>query len=227
MVKDIEIILFEKRDLKYKEFQAKLIPNIDPDTVIGVRTPDLKELAKNIYRSGGYEDFLNDLPHRYFDENQLHSFILCNIKDYDITISYVNSFLRYVDNWATCDQLSPRSFSKNKDKLICDIKKWISSEHNYTIRFAIEMLMSHFLGDDFKLEYSEMVAQIDSDDYYIKMMQAWYFATALVKNHDIILPYLTENRLGTWVHNKTIQKAVESYRIDQQEKEYLKSIKRK
>ena len=217
--------LFKLQDKKYGEFQAKLIPDADPETFIGVRTPDLRNLAKRIVKENSYKEFLKQLPHHYFDENQLHAFIISEIKDYDECMSYVNEFLPYVDNWATCDQMSPKVFKKNTDKLIKQIKVWMKSKETYTIRFGIGMLMQYYLDDIFKPEYLQMVSKIKSKEYYVNMMIAWYFATALAKQYEKTLPYIEENKLDTWTHNKTIQKAIESYRITPEQKEYLKSLK--
>lgn len=225
--KDIQNKLFELQDKKYAEFQAKLTPNLKREDFIGVRTPELKKLAKQIFKEGDYQQFLDDLPHKYFDENQLHAFIIAEIKDYDTCIKEVNNFLPYVNNWATCDQLSPKSFKKNKDKLLKEIKVWIKSKETYTVRFAIGNLMRHYLEEDYDVKYPEMVSKVKSDEYYINMMIAWYFATALAKQYDSVLPYVTDNKFDVWTHNKTIQKAVESDRITPQQKDYLKSFKRK
>lgn len=224
---DIQKTLFSMQDKKYAAFQAKLTPNLTLEDFIGVRTPDLKKFAKQLYKEGDYQEFLNDLPHKYFDENQLHAFIIAEIKDYDTCIKEVNNFLPYVNNWATCDQLSPKSFKKNKDKLLKEIKVWIKSKETYTVRFAIGNLMRHYLEEDYDVKYPEMVSKVKSDEYYINMMIAWYFATALAKQYDSVLPYVTDNKLDVWTHNKTIQKAVESDRITPQQKDYLKSFKRK
>ena len=224
-VKDIQDILFEMQDVKYKEFIRKLIPTVDPNSVIGVRTPELRKLAKKLMKEGTYADFLNHLPHSYFDENQLHAFLITEIKDYDRCVEEIGKFLPYVDNWATCDQMSPRVFKKYKEEILDEIREWIRSEDTYTVRFAIGMLMKHFLDDDFDLTYPEMVASVKSEEYYINMMTAWYFATGLAKQYEAILPYFEKHKLDTWTHNKSIQKAVESYRITAEQKEYLKSLK--
>ena len=224
---DIQKTLFSMQDKKYAAFQAKLTPNLTLEDFIGVRTPDLKKFAKQLYKEGDYQEFLNDLPHKYFDENQLHAFIIAEIKDYDTCIKEVNNFLPYVNNCATCDQLSPKAFTKNKDALLKEIKSWIKSKETYTIRFAMGNLMRHFLEEDFNPKYPEMVAKVKSKEYYVNMMIAWYFATALAKQYDTILPYIKENKLDVWTHNKTIQKAVESDRITQEQKTFLKRYKRK
>ena len=217
--------LFKLQDKKYKEFQEKLIPTRDPDTIIGVRTPELRKYAKELFKSNNYQSFLKELPHKYFDENQLHAFIISEIKDYDECINYINEFLPYVDNWATCDQMSPKVFKKNHDSLIDNIKIWLKSKETYTIRFGIGCLLQHFLDEDFKPEYLEIVSRIKSEEYYINMMRAWYFATALAKQYKLTKPYIENNKLDKWTHNKTIQKAIESYRISSEQKEYLKSLK--
>lgn len=224
---DIQKTLFSMQDKKYAEFQAKLTPNLTLEDFIGVRTPDLKKFAKQLYKEGDYQEFLNDLPHKYFDENQLHAFIIAEIKDYETCIKEVKNFLPYVNNWATCDQLSPKAFKKNKDELLKEIGCWIKSKETYKVRFAIGNLMRHFLDEDFNPKYPEMVAKVKSEEYYVNMMIAWYFATALAKQYETILPYIVENRLETWTHNKAIQKSVESDRITAEQKEYLKSFKKK
>ena len=217
--------LFSMQDKKYRDFQAKLIPTVATDSVIGVRTPALRTYAKELLKEGKYEAFLQDLPHRYFDENQLHAFIISGIKDYEKCMEEVCRFLPYVDNWATCDQMSPKVFRKQKAELLKQIKKWIKSDETYTVRFAIGMLMEHFLDDDFAPEYPKMVASVRSEEYYINMMIAWYFATALAKQYEAVLPYIEEKKLDPWTHNKAIQKSVESYRITDEQKTYLKSLK--
>ena len=224
---DIKERLFQLQDKKYGEFQIKLIPTVNPESIIGVRTPELRKLAKEIIKESNYEEFLNDLPHKYFEENQLHAFIISEIKDYDECLNYISEFLPYVDNWATCDQMSPKVFKKHHDKLIEEIKKWIKSNKTYTIRFGICALMQHYLDDDFKKEYLSFVYNIKSEEYYVNMMKAWYFATALAKQYEDAVKVLEENYLDTWTHNKTIQKAIESYRITSEQKTYLRSLKHK
>ena len=219
--------LLDMQDIKYREFQAKLMPTVDPEKMIGVRTPELRKYAKQVIKSGGAAEFINELPHEYFDENQLHAFIISEMKDYEKCIAEVNRFLSYVDNWATCDQLSPKVFRKHKEELLGEIRKWIRSEETYTIRFGIGMLMQHFLDEDFKAEYPEMVAAVKSEEYYVNMMIAWYFATALAKQYDEVISFIQNNRLDKWTHNKAIQKSVESNRISPERKEYLKSLKQK
>ena len=217
--------LFKLQDKKYRDFQSKLIPNINPDAVIGVRTPELRKLAKKYEKKEDISMFLEVLPHRYFDENQLHAFIISERKDYKRCIEETNSFLPFIDNWATCDQLSPKIFKKNKVDLLKEIYEWITSSNTYTVRFAIGMLMQHFLDDDFDIKYPKLVAKIKSEEYYINMMIAWYFATALAKQYDKIIPFIENKKLDKWTHNKTIQKAVESYRITEEQKSYLKTLK--
>ena len=217
--------LFRMQNNKYRDFQIKLIPTVDPNSIIGVTTPNLRNYAKQLVKSNMTSDFLKDLPHGYFDENQLHAFIISELKDYDQCIYEVNRFLPHIDNWATCDQMSPKVFKKYHDKLIVQIKKWICSNETYTIRFGIGMLMQYFLNDEFDPHYPKMVANIHSNEYYVNMMIAWYFATALAKQYESIIPYIENNQLDVWTHNKTIQKAIESYRITPEQKEHLKSLK--
>ena len=222
---DILEELFRMQDSGYAIFQAKLIPTIDANTVIGVRTPILRKFAKELASDEGAKVFTCDLPHNYFEENQLHSFIISLEKDFDKCVKEVDDFLPYVDNWATCDQLSPKVFKKNKEQLLPYIDKWINSTETYTIRFAIGMLMQHFLDEEYCDKYADMVAGVKSEEYYVNMMIAWYFATALAKQYDAIVPYLKEYRLSNWLHNKTIQKAIESYRIRDEQKQYLRKLK--
>ena len=225
ILEEIRSRLFELQDNAYRDFQSRLIPTVDPSWIIGVRTPALRSFAKELARSEEIGTFLDDLPHRYFDEDQLHAFIISGIKDFGDTLDRVDRFLPYVNNWATCDQMSPKIFKKHRQELLPSIKKWIASEQVYTIRFGIGMLMEHFLDEDFDIAYPQMVAEIRSDEYYVRMMQAWYFATALAKRYDAVLPFLTTHQLEPWTHNKTIQKAVESYRITEEQKNHLKSLK--
>ena len=225
MIDEIRKTLISMQDEKYRVFQVKLFPTVDPETVIGVRTPDLRSYAKKLLKEEGISAFPSDLPHRYFDENQLHAFIISEIKDYGRCMGEVNRFLPYVDNWATCDQMSPKVFKKNRPQLLKQIRIWLKSDRTYTIRFAIGMLMEHYLDDAFDISYPEVVAVIRSDEYYVNMMIAWYFATALAKQYDEILPFIGNRRLDVWTHNKAIQKAIESYRITPEQKEYLKRLK--
>ena len=218
--------LFELKDEKYKEFTLKLIPGLETDNVIGVRTPKVAQLTKEIIKSGDYFSFLDDCPHKYYEEMGIHVAIINSMKDYDSVIKEIDRFIPYVDNWATCDGIKPKkAFSKNCDRLIIDAKRWIKSEHIYTKRFGIEMIMNFFLDDNFKREYNDLVASIRSDEYYINMMIAWYFATALAKQYNDTIPFIENRRLDEWTHKKTIQKARESYRITEEQKEYLKSLK--
>ena len=223
---DITQKLFSMQDEKYRDFSSKLIPNIEKDSIIGVRLPQVKKLAKELYKSGEYVSFINSLPHTYFEEYHLHSYIVSEIKDFDAFIEEVEKLLPYIDNWSVCDSLRPKSFAQNKDKALIHIKKWLQSEHIYTQRFAIEMLMVHYLNEDFKEEYLDLVSKVEGEDYYLKMMVAWYFATALAKQYDKTLPYI-ENRFikDKWTHNKAIQKALESYRVSDDKKAYLKTLK--
>lgn len=224
---DIQKELFELRDEEYADFQAKLTPTVDRELFIGVRVPEARKLAKSVYRSGNWEEYLNSLPHEYYDENMLHGLIVSEIKDYDECIRQVDRFLPYVDNWAVCDIMSPKCFRKNKDRLIDEIIRWSRSDMVYTARFGMEMLMTHFLDNDFKAEYLEIPAAVRSGEYYVNMMTAWFFATALAKQWDTAVKYIEDNRLDVWTHNKTIQKARESNRITKSRKDYLKGLKRK
>ena len=224
-MKEIADLLYSKQDVKYRDFQAPLFPNIDKEKMIGVRTPELKKIAKELNSSDLAKRFIETLPHDYFDENQLHAFLISLIKDYETCLKEVNRFLPYIDNWGTCDQLSPKVFAKHKDELIVSIKKWLKSKHTYTVRFAIGMLLALYLDDYFKEEYMELVSTVKSEEYYINMMIAWYFATALAKQYKNAIKYIEEKKLSPWVHNKTIQKAAESYRITDEQKAYLKSLK--
>ncbi len=222
---EIQKQLLDLRDEKYREFNSALIPNIDRDTVIGVRTPALRKLAKEMIKSGGAEEFISTLPHRYFEENQLHAFIIAEEKDFRKCLERVKAFLPFINNWATCDQLSPKCFYKNAGALLPDILKWLGSRRTYETRFGIVCLMRYFLDEKFDSKQSERIAEIRSDEYYIKMAVAWYFSTALAKQYDKVFPFLAENRLDIWTHNKAIQKATESYRISDEQKDILKRMK--
>ena len=217
--------LFALQDTKYREFQSKLMPTVDPDTVIGVRTPQLRKLAKEIAKTEEKQLLLQGLPHAYFEENQLHAFVIALEKDFERCLAEVERFLPYIDNWATCDQLSPKVFAKHREELLSRIDVWLESDHVYTIRFGIGMLMQHFLNEDFDVKYAERVAGIRSDEYYVNMMTAWYFATALAKQYDAVLPFIENRKMDVWTHNKAIQKAGERYRITQEQKPYLRSLK--
>lgn len=221
----IEKRLLELADPEYRAFQAKLMPNVPIERIIGVRTPFLRALAKEYKNDPQIDEFLGDLPHKYYDENNLHGFIISEGKDYEKTVGYVDAILPYVDNWATCDLLSPKIFKKNRDKLGREIERWLSSGKTYTVRFGIEMIQTHYLDEDFDEKWLGRVAQIRSDEYYINMMIAWFFATALTKQWDATVPYIENHTLDVWTHNKTIQKARESYCISDEKKEYLKLLK--
>ena len=217
--------LFRLQDKDYARMQAKIIPTLTADRIIGVRTPELRSLAKKLYKDRDVDAFLSCVPHQYFDEDQLHTFVISLEKDFGKCIAEVDAFLPFIDNWATCDQLSPKVFKKEPEKLLPYIQTWIKSDKTYTVRFAIGMLMQHFLDGDFDTKYADMVAEVRSEEYYINMMIAWYFATALAKQYELVLPYLEEKRLDVWVHNKAIQKSVESYSITDEQKVYLKTLK--
>ena len=223
---DIKKRLFECRDLDYALFQSKLIPNVSKEKIIGIRIPSLRILAKEYIKDSNCQTFMNDLPHEYFDENMLHGLLISEYKDYEKCINEIDKFLPYVDNWAICDTISPKVFKKHKKELIYKIREWTGSSSVYTNRFGIGMLMRHFLDDDFSIEYLDIPALVRVDDYYVKMMVAWFFATSLSKKWDYAIPYLVNNRLDVWTHNKTIQKSCESFRITDKQKTYLKSLKR-
>ncbi len=224
---DILSELKKLQDKGYRKMQITTIPSVKAESIIGVRTPALRALAKELSKRDDISTFLEDLPHKFFEENQLHAFILSGMKDAEECIKLVDEFLPYVDNWATCDQMSPKIFKKHKDLLLKYVNEWIKSDKTYVKRFAVGMLMEHFLDEDFKTSYLTKVSRIRSDEYYINMMTAWYFATALAKQYDAALPYIEKQKLDKWTHNKTIQKAVESYRITPEQKEYLKTLRRK
>lgn len=217
--------LFALQDVPYGDFQAKLTPGIPRESFIGVRVPELRKLAKRCAKTPEAAAFLNDLPHEYYDENMLHGLLLSQIQDYDACIAAVDQFLPYVDNWAVCDTMSPKVFKKHKAALLEKIRQWSASEKTYTCRFGIGMLMAHFLDDDFQPEYLEIPASVHSEEYYVRMMCAWFFATALAKQWDAAVKYIEDHRLGPWVHSKTIQKARESFRISPEQKKYLKALK--
>ena len=224
-IKEIRQGLFALKDEKYKEFQKKLIPTVDENTVIGVRTPVLRKYAKDVSGTPGAVIFMQTLPHEYYEENNLHGMLIETMKDYDECIAYLDEFLPYVDNWATCDLISPRVFKKHKDELLVKIKEWMASDRVYTIRFGMEMLMTHYLDAEFETEYLDWAADIRSEEYYLRMMQAWFFATALAKQYDAALPYIENRRLDKWTHNKSIQKSIESYRVSDEHKAYLRGLR--
>ena len=218
-------LLFQLQDKGYRDFQSKLIPTIPVETIIGVRIPAIRKLAKEYGKDPESVEFLKQLPHTYYDENILHALLVAEIKDYEVCVKEVERFLPYVDNWAVCDIYSPNVFRKNKDKLIDKIREWTASDHLYTCRFGVEMLMTHFLDEDFRVEYLEIPAAVHSEEYYVNMMIAWFYATALAKQWDAAVGYIEKKCLDPWTHNKTIQKARESYRITREQKEYLKTLK--
>ena len=218
--------LFELQDTEYKLFHQKLMPTVSPDTVIGIRIPLLRSLAKEIDKNSLSEEYMKNLPHKYYEENNLHAFLIEKIKDFDKCIEETEKFLPFVDNWATCDSFRPKCFKNNTDKLLPHIENWLSSSHTYTVRFAIEALMLYYLDEHFDMKYPERISLIRSDEYYINMMIAWYFEAALLKQYKKILPFLTENKLPVWIHNKIIQKCIESHCFTKEQKEYLKTLKK-
>lgn len=221
----IEGRLFELKDPGYREFHSRLMPTIDKETIIGVRTPQLRKLAKEFGRMPEAAEFLKKLPHRYYEENNLHGLLIETIRDYEECLQAVNVFLPYIDNWATCDMLSPKVFGRHLAELLPQVKAWIDSGKTYTVRFGIGMLMRFYLDEEFSVDYARLVAGVKSDEYYVNMMVAWYFATALAKQYEAVLPFLKQHCLAKWTHNKTIQKAVESYRITDEQKVYLKTLR--
>lgn len=225
IIQNVQRELFSMRDLKYRDFHSKLMPTVDKEKIVGVRTPQLRKYANAFAKTEEAAEFMRKLPHQYYEEDNLHGFLIEKIKDYDQCTEALDMFLPYVDNWATCDMMSPKVLKKYPEKLLEKIKVWIKSEDTYVVRYAMGCLMKYYLEENFSTEYTDMVAEVQSEEYYIQMMQAWYFATALAKQYDAVLPYLLERKLGDWVHNKTIQKAVESYRITPEQKMYLKTLK--
>ena len=225
IVQYVQERLFELQDAKYKEFHSKLMPTIPKECVIGVRMPILRRFAKEFGKMEEAAVFLKCLPHEYYEENNVHGSLIADIKDYGRCIEELDKFLPFVDNWATCDLMSPKIFKKHLPLLLEKIEEWIASGHTYTIRFGIGMLMRYYLDDAFDLCYPEMVSQVRSEEYYVNMMRAWYFATALAKQYDAAAPFIEDGRLDQWTHNKAIQKAVESRRITDEQKAYLKTLK--
>ncbi len=225
ILEEIKKELFALQDEKYRDFQSRLIPTMAREAMIGVRTPQLRKLAKQLAKREDIDVFYHQLPHEYFDENQLHAFLISDIKDVSLCLEKIALFLPFVDNWATCDQMSPKVFRKHRQELLPYIKTWLASDRTYEVRFAVGMLMEHFLDDDFELTYPGLVCELRSEEYYINMMIAWYFATALAKQYDAILPFIERMKLEPWTHNKAIQKAIESRRITPEQKAYLKSLK--
>lgn len=224
-MKEIQQQLFELQDMAYRDFHSRLMPDIDKETVIGIRVPVLRKYAKSIAGTELAEKFIKELPHCYYEENNLHMMLITGIKDYARCLTEIERFLPYIDNWATCDFPAPKCFEDHKEDLLPVIKRWIASSETYTIRYGIGMLMRLYLDEDFDPEYVRLVVGVKSDEYYVNMMIAWYMATALAKQWDAVIPYIEEPRMSDWVHRKTIQKAVESYRITDEQKKYLKGYR--
>lgn len=224
-MEEIQKHLFELQDMAYRDFHSRLMPGIDKETIIGIRVPVLRKYAKSIAGTELAEKFIKELPHCYYEENNLHMMLITRIKDYDRCLLEIERFLPYIDNWATCDFPAPKCFENHKEDLLPVIKRWIASSETYTIRYGIGMLMRLYLDTDFDPEYVRIVAEVKSDEYYVNMMIAWYMATALAKQWDAVIPYIEEHRMSDWVHRKTIQKAVESYRITDDQKRYLKGYR--
>ena len=225
MIRDVRKRLFEMQDTGYRDFHARLVPTVEKEKIIGIRTPVLRKFAKEFGKTERSEMFLKVLPHQYYEENNLHGLLIEQIRDYDKCLGELERFLPYIDNWATCDMLAVKVMKKHLDTFIDEVYRWMESDHAYTIRFGISMLMRYYLEDTFQMEYPDKVAQIRSEEYYVNMMRAWYFATALAKQYDKILPFIEKQKLDVWTHNKTIQKAIESYRITPEQKEYLRGLK--
>lgn len=217
--------LFSMQDLSYREFHSRLMPDVEKDTVIGIRVPVLRKYVKELAKDPEIGGFLEDLPHRYYEENNVHGFLIQQMKEYGQCMEELEKFLPYINNWATCDMTSPKVFKKHKEELLEAVRRWIVSDHVYTVRYGIGMLMQHYLDEDFREEYPQMVSEIRSEEYYVNMMIAWYFTTALAKQYETILPYIEKQKLDVWTHNKTIQKACESYRITPEQKAYLRTLK--
>lgn len=228
---DIERILFENQDEKYRDFNSSLVPTVDKQIVIGVRVPVVRNIGKTLLKDCDFVKnelprFLNTLPHKYYEENLLHSYFVSECKDFDKTIELTNEFLPYIDNWGVCDTFNPKSFAKNKEALWECVDGWLHSDKTYTVRFGIITAMRHYLDGDFTLDRFERVIAVKSDEYYVKMALAWYMSVALIKQYDIAVEVLKEGRLDVWTHNKSIQKALESYRITDADKDYLRTLKK-
>ena len=226
-IENIPKELFKRQDLEYKAFHSRLMPTISPETIIGVRTPILRQFAGEMAKYGDTQGFMQNLPHEYYEENNLHGFLIESIKEFDMCLAEVDRFLPYVDNWATCDMMRPKVFKKNPKGLLPKIEEWMASGETYTVRYGIGMLMTYFLEDEFDVKYVTKVAAVESEEYYVKMMVAWYFATALAKQWDAVIPFIENGTLEMWTHNKAIQKAIESYRITPEQKVYLRELKRR
>ena len=222
---DLQQELFALQDKTYREFHSKLMPDTDKEAVIGIRIPVLRKFAKAFAKKAEAREFLQQLPHLYYEENNLHMMLISAEKDYEKCLAEVERFVPYIDNWATCDMPAPKCFARHKQELLPKVKEWIRSEETYTIRYGIDLLMALYLDEDFKPEYLELAASVTSEEYYVKMVIAWYFATALAKQWDAAIPYIEQRRLSEWVHRKTIQKAVESFRITKEQKDYLRTLK--
>ena len=217
--------LFLLQDLKYRDFHSKLMPTVCKEKIIGVRVPQLRKLAKELNKSDFIADFLNSLPHKYYEEDNLHGFLIEQIKDFDECVSDLDNFLLFIDNWATCDMMTPKVLGKNLDLLYEKIEDWAKSEHTYTVRFAVVTLMKFFMDERLDKKHLELLLSIKSDEYYINMAIAWYLATALSSRWDLVIPYIENKKFDKWIHNKAIQKSIESYRITKQQKEYLRTLK--
>lgn len=224
-MEEIRMRLYSLQDPEYRAFHSRLMPEVPMEKIIGVRIPLLRTLAKELNREGKGEVVFSSLPHETYEELNLHGFLIEYIRDYDSCVKALEQFLPYVDNWATCDMVSPKILGKHRDRLLEQIKAWIRSDHDFTVRYGLGMLMRYYLDEEFKAEYLELAAGIKREEYYVRMMVAWFFATALYKQYDASVQYLQERRLPQWVHNKTISKACDSQRMTKEQKEYLKSLR--
>ena len=220
--------LYANQDKTYQAFNQKLIPNIQPERILGVRIPILRKKAKEMLKENAYQTFLESLPHDYFEENQIHALLLNEQKNLLLTIDYLAEFLPYVDNWATSDILSIKVYASHREEILPLITtRYLRNAHTYTKRFGILLLLANYLGDNFKAEYLDLVAETKGEDYYLKMAKAWYFAEALGKQYDTTMMYLSQGTLDVWTHNKAIQKARESRKLGDREKTFLNTLKRK
>lgn len=225
VIESVRCRLFELQDAEYRDFHARLMPTVEKERIIGIRTPVLRKFAKEFAKTEDADEFMKALPHTYYEENNLHGFLIEGMKDYEACIRALDLFLHYVDNWATCDMIAPKIFKRHLPELLNKTREWMASGDTYTVRYGIGMLMRHYLDGEFKEEYLVRVAQVRSEEYYVKMMVAWYFATALAKQYEAALPFIEERRLEKWTHNKAIQKAIESSRITKEQKEHLRTCK--
>lgn len=226
LIASVQAELFAMQDIGYRDFQSRLMPTVPKERVIGVRTPELRRYASAFSRRPEALQYLSLLPHTYYEENNLHAFLIERLRDFDGTVAALDRFLPFVDNWATCDMMSPKIFARRQEELLPHVRRWMTSGQTYTVRFGIGMMLRYYLGDRFSPTYPEEVARLCGEEYYVNMMIAWYFATALAFQYPVILPYIAEHRLSPWVHEKTVRKAIESYRLTPQQKDELCAYRR-